>query len=57
LEPSIEETQVKGAAKWLKRQQHQGVNSPDPVDDVDNSNRGGELTKELGNSPEDDLEL
>jgi hypothetical protein len=48
---------VKGAAKWLKRQQHQGVNSPDPVDDVDNSNRGGELTKELGNSPEDDLEL
>jgi serine/threonine-protein kinase HipA len=56
-EPSIEETQAKGAAKWLKRQQHRGVNSPGPVDDVDNSKRGGELTKGLGNSPEDDLEL
>jgi hypothetical protein len=57
LEPSIEDMEAQGAAKWTNRQRHRSVSSPSPADDADHPTRSDELTKDPDSSIDDDLEL
>lgn len=45
------------AVKGSNQKPHRSVNSPSPADDADKSMNGDKLTKELGHSLDDDLEL